>query len=65
MQQERNRWRGDRATRALKRLAAIEASIVALPDNDLLDFADIFVGQPQTPLAELAAAEMAKRNIAL
>jgi hypothetical protein len=65
MRKERNRWRGDRATRALQRLAAIEASIVALQDNDLLDFADIFVGQPHTPLGELAAAEMVKRNLAL
>jgi hypothetical protein len=65
MQKERNRWRATRATRTLKRLAAIEASIVALQDNDLLDFADIFVGQPQTLLGEIAAAEMTKRKIAL
>ncbi len=65
MRNERNRWRGDREKRATRRLAAIEASIAALQDNDLLDFADIFVGQPQTPLGEIAAVEMAKRNIAL
>ena len=43
----------------------MEASIRALEDNDLLDFADIFIGQPQTPLGDIAAAEMARRKIAL
>jgi hypothetical protein len=51
-----------RAARA-ERLADIEASIAALVDEDLLDLADIFSGQPQTVLAELATAEMGKRNL--
>ncbi len=63
--QERMKWRKTRATRDLKRLNEIEASITALEDNDLLDFADIFVGQPGTLLGTIAAAEMAKRSIAL
>ena len=65
MQKEPKKWRGTRATRDLKRFAEIEASIRALEDNDLLDFADIFVGQPGTPLSEIAAAEMANRKIGL
>jgi len=65
MQKERTKWRADRATRALKRLDEIEASIIALQDNDLLDLADIFIGQLGTPLAEIASTEMAKRNISL
>lgn len=62
---KRNKWRANHATRASKRLEEIEASIVVLTDNDLLDFADIFVGQLQTPLGDLALAEMTKRNINL
>ncbi len=65
MRIEQTKWRGDRATRALKRLKEIEQSITALQDDDLLDLADIFAGQPQTPLGELAAAEMVKRKITL
>jgi hypothetical protein len=65
MHREPNQWRASRATRALKRLNAIEKSITALQDNDLLDFADIFVGTPDSPLGELAAAEMANRKISL
>ncbi|WP_241656499.1 hypothetical protein [Sphingomonas oligophenolica] len=49
----------------MNRLADIEASILALKDDDLLDLADIFSDDPQTPLARLAAAEMARRNITL
>jgi hypothetical protein len=65
MQRERTKWRGNRGTCALKRLDEIELSIRALEDNDLLDFADIFVGHPGTPLGELAAGEMEKRKIGL
>lgn len=53
------------AGRATSRLAQIEASINALADEDLLDLADIFSSEPNTPLYELASAEMAKRNIRL
>jgi hypothetical protein len=50
---------------ASKRLAAIEASIAALSDDDLLDLADIFKGRPEMPLAENAFSEMARRGISL
>lgn len=51
--------------RALDRLAAVEAAVVALGDEDLLDFADIFAtGQP-TPLREMAQDEMRRRNLSL
>ncbi|HEU0066907.1 MAG TPA: hypothetical protein VFQ57_06675 [Sphingomonas sp.] len=51
--------------RAAARLADIQASIAALNDDDLLDLADIFGGDAQTPLKEMAGAEMAKRNLSL
>ncbi len=51
--------------RALNRLAAVEASVASLCDEDLLDLADIFtVGDP-TPLREMAEAEMRKRDLSL
>ena len=53
------------AVRAATRLAAIEASIVALNDEDVLDIADIFRDEPGTPLAELASAEMQRRKLTL
>ena len=65
MKTSRTKWRADRGSRALKRLTDIEVSIVALADEDLLDLADIFGGQEQTPLSEIAASEMRKRNIRL
>lgn len=51
--------------RAVKMLAAIETSIQALENEDLLDLADIFSEARGGPLRELAAAEMARRNISL
>ena len=39
--------------------------IRALEDNDLLGFADIFVGQPGTSLVEIVLDEMANRKIGL
>ena len=51
--------------RAVDRLAEIEAAVAALKDEDLLDLADIFSGEPVTPLKEMAFGEMAKRNISL
>ena len=36
-----------------------------LPDEDLLDLADIFRAQTRTPLAEMASVEMRKRAISL
>ncbi|SEN46055.1 hypothetical protein SAMN05192583_2851 [Sphingomonas gellani] len=53
------------AERIAARLAAIEASVVALANEDLLDLADIFAGDKETPLWTIAAAEMQKRNIRL
>ena len=50
------------AERAVAQLADIHASIVALADEDLLDLADIFSSAPLTPLKEMAAAEMLKRD---
>ncbi|MBD8546438.1 hypothetical protein [Sphingomonas sp. CFBP 8760] len=53
------------AEQAVTRLDEIQASIVALGDEDLLDFADIFRGATPTPLWDLAAAEMRKRDLRL
>jgi hypothetical protein len=50
---------------AMQRLAAIEASITALNNDDLLDLADIFNAEPRTPLGEIAFAAMAQRGISL
>ncbi|MBB6504593.1 hypothetical protein F4693_001566 [Sphingomonas endophytica] len=49
----------------LQRLAAIEAAVVALSDEDLLDFADIFIGGDPTPLRAMAEEQMRKRGISL
>ncbi len=53
------------AERAAGRLAAVEASIAALGDEDLLDLADIFRGAAPTPLWDMAAAEMGRRDLRL
>lgn len=50
--------------RAVRRLAAIERSIKALDDEDLLDLADIFASAP-SPLSDIATLEMANRKISL
>ena len=49
----------------LQRLAAIEAAVVALSDEDLLDFADIFIGGDPTQLRAMAKEQMRKRGIRL
>lgn len=54
-----------RGEAAVKRLTEIEASIIQLGDEDLLDLADIFKAGPPTPLAELALSEMDRRKISL
>lgn len=51
--------------RALDRLHAIEAAIIALDNDDLLDFADIFAGGEASPLRDIATAEMERRSISL
>ena len=49
----------------LRRLAAIEAAVAALDDEDLLDFADIFAGGDPTPLRAMAEEQMRRRGISL
>jgi hypothetical protein len=63
MQRDKQNWRANRAVRALKTLSEIEASIVSLGDEDLLDLHDIFAGSPAGALATLASAEMVRRNL--
>ncbi|MCP3735736.1 hypothetical protein M9979_12715 [Sphingomonas sp. RP10(2022)] len=53
------------AERAAARLSDIEAAVVALGDEDLLDLADIFANAPGTPLAGMAATEMRRRKLSL
>ena len=65
MLKTRFKRRADQGEHARKLLILIEASIAGLSDNDLLDLADIFDGEPRTPLGEIAFAEMARRNISL
>lgn len=50
---------------AMQRLAEIEASIVTLADEDLLDLADIYKSEQGTSLAKMAFTEMARRGISL
>ncbi|MFK3891281.1 hypothetical protein [Sphingomonas sp. NPDC079357] len=47
------------------RLAAIEASIAGLGDEDLLDLADIFADAGESPLRQMARDEMHRRQITL
>jgi hypothetical protein len=61
----RNKRRAEHGVRAAERLAQIETSIVALQNEDLLDLADIFKSQSQSPLAEIASAELRKRDLSL
>lgn len=51
------------AERANRVLAEVVTSIEALQDEDLLDLADIFSGDPKTILGEFASAEMQRRNL--
>ncbi len=55
----------DRGDHAVRRLAAIEASIADLSNEDLLDLADIFKAEPRSPIGDMAFVEMARRNINL
>lgn len=61
----RNRRRAARRRSAVQRLFNINAAIVALGDDDLLDLADIFKHDTGKPLNQSAWAEMAKRGISL
>jgi hypothetical protein len=51
--------------RMFDRLAAIEASIAGLGDEDLLDLADIFADAGESPLRQMARDEMHRRQITL
>jgi hypothetical protein len=55
----------DRGDRAVEYVAKIESSILDLPDDDLLDLADIFKAEPRTPIGDMAFLEMVRRNISL
>lgn len=57
------KWRADRGARALKTVSEIEASILALHDEDLLDLHDIFAETATSALGRLAAHEIARRNL--
>jgi hypothetical protein len=61
----RTKRQGMVTARALDRLAAVEASVNALGDEDLLDLADIFAAGEATPLREMAQAEMRRRALSL
>lgn len=50
---------------AVRQLAEIRAAIGALVDDDLLDLADIFSGETQTWLGEVASTEVKRRNLSL
>lgn len=53
-----------RTEHELQRLAAIEAAVAALGDEDLLDFADIFADDA-TPLRVMAEDQMRRRGLSL
>lgn len=55
----------NQSERAEKRIAAIEAAIIALDNSDLLDLADIFEAKSDNPIKDIANVEMAKRGIRL
>ena len=61
----RIRRRAAEAEQAVARLGAIQASVAALGDEDLLDLADIFRGLAPTPLWDMASAEMHRRDLRL
>lgn len=70
MLKTRIKRRAPDAERAIARLAAIQASVATLGDEDLLDLADIFsanvsAGGAATPLQEMASAEMLRRDLRL
>ncbi len=55
----------EKSERTEQRVVAIEAAIVALDNDDLLDLADIFDAKADNPLKEIAKFEMMKRGISL
>ena len=65
MLKRRIKRRGLERARAVEMIAEVQASIVALNDEDLLDLADIFRGDAKASLMTLATAEMERRNLSL
>ncbi|KQN35387.1 hypothetical protein [Sphingomonas sp. Leaf38] len=65
MLRTRIKRRAAKADHAVVRLAAVQASVTALGDEDLLDLADIFSGDGRGPLGEMASAEVLIRNLSL
>ena len=63
MRRIRPKWRAGRGARALKTVNEIEASIAALPAEDLLDLHDIFRELANSPLNRLALVEMRRRQL--
>ena len=63
MQRDKPKWRADHGARALKTVSEIEASVAALPAEDLLDLHDIFAGLAESPLGALTFNEMRRRNL--
>ena len=63
MHRNKPKWRADRGARALKTVSEIEASIIGLPAEDLLDLHDIFAGLAGSRLGTLASEEMRRRNL--
>lgn len=61
----RTKRRADQGARAVKRVATFQAEIAALPDEDLLDLADIFASVAGSTISEIATEEMNKRGISL
>lgn len=53
------------AAHAARQLYAVDASIVALPDDDLLDLADIFSERRETKIVQSAFGEVARRGLEL
>lgn len=58
-----SKWRARRAAHAQKAVSDIEASIVSLNDEDLLDLHDIFLPNPSSVLATYAANELRRRKL--
>jgi hypothetical protein len=65
MLKTRIKRRADQGARALKLVATFQAEIAALPDEDLLDLADIFASVAGSTISEIANVEMNKRGISL
>ena len=56
--------RANPGAKALRTVREIEATIVALGDEDLLDLQDIFAEAPTSALGTLASDEVRRRGLA-